>query len=143
MRKVESLVAKAVGKPEVVRAARAWVVMHRWEAVVGEGLASRSTPDRYDRGTVWVAVKGSEWAQELRLMKEDILARLNAEAKERLFTDVRFGVRAAKPKPRLMSVEPKPAPEAPAPDWREGLSILEIARLRLTEHRPSDDRKED
>ena len=53
------MLRSAVGRPEVLKAARAWRIMHRWPEIVGEGLAERSTPDRYDRGTVWVAVRGS------------------------------------------------------------------------------------
>ena len=127
------MLRSALGRPEVVKAARAWRIMHRWPEIVGEGLAERSTPDRYDRGTVWVATRGSAWAQELRLMKETILERMNAMAGDRLFTEVRFGVRAAKPAP-IPAPEPETAKLDEAPgDWREGLSILEIARRRMAE----------
>lgn len=122
----------AIGRPEVVKAARAWRTMHRWKEVVGEGLAERSTPDRYDRGTVWVAVRGSAWAQELRLMKETILERMNTMAGDTLFTEIRFGVRAAKPTPIPPPEEEVPRGEE-SEDWREGLSILEIARRRMAE----------
>lgn len=133
MRKVEGMLRSAVGRPEVLKAARAWRIMHRWSEIVGESLAERSTPDRYDRGTVWVAVRGSAWAQELRLMKETILERMNTMAGDKLFVEVRFGVRAAKPAP---FPAPEPVEESSSeakPDWREGLSILEIARRRMAE----------
>lgn len=131
LRKIGGIVSRAVGRPEVVRGARAWAVMARWPEVVGEGLAARSEPDRFEHGTVWVAVRGSEWAQELRLMKETILERLNALADERLFTDLRFGVRKAKPHPAIAAPAPAPAPPADEGDWRDGLPIAEIARRRL------------
>ena len=133
MRKVDGMLRSALGRPEIVKAARAWRIMHRWSEVVGEGLAERSTPDRYDRGTVWVATRGSAWAQELRLMKETILERMNGMAGDRLFTEVRFGVRDAKPAP-IPAPEPEtPKAGEPEGDWREGLSILEIARRRMAE----------
>lgn len=125
------MLRSALGRPEIVKAARAWRIMHRWPEIVGEGLAERSTPDRYDRGTVWVATRGSAWAQELRLMKETILERMNGMAGDRLFTEVRFGVRAPKPAP-IPAPEPETLKgEEPEGDWREGLSILEIARRRM------------
>ena len=135
MRKVEGMLRAALGRPEIVKAARAWRTMHRWNEIVGDGLAERSAPDRYDRGTVWVAVRGSAWAQELRLMKETILERMNAMAGDKLFTEIRFGVRRAKTPPTLPP-EPERAegdlPNDPeVGDWRDGLSILEIAARRL------------
>ena len=132
MRKVEGMLRTALGRPEIVRAARAWRIMHRWPEIVGEGLAERSTPDRFDRGTVWVAVRGSAWAQELRLMKETILERMNGMAGDAMFTEIRFGVRAAKPTP-IPPIEPLSGKGEGETDWREGLSILEIARRRMEE----------
>ena len=88
---------KAVENSEVLRAGRAGSVLRRWDEIVGPQLAQKSAPDRYDRGTVWVATQGSAWAQELRLMKPILLERMEAMAGERgMFLDVRFGVRPAR-----------------------------------------------
>lgn len=85
----------ALGRPEVLRTARAQIAMHRWGEVVGEALAEKSFPDRYEKGTLWVVASGSAWAQEIRLRKEDIVRRLNEVASEPgLFREVRVGVRA-------------------------------------------------
>lgn len=133
MRKVDGMLRAALGRPEIVKAARAWRTMHRWNEIVGESLAERSAPDRYDRGTVWVAVRGSAWAQELRLMKETILERMNAMAGDRMFTEIRFGVRKAKAPPTLPP-EAEPERETGNPevgDWRDGLTIMEIAARRM------------
>ena len=93
MRHVARVLPRAVENAEVLRAARAAAALRRWEEAVGPLLATKSVPDRYDRGTVWVATQGSAWAQELRLMKPLILERLEAMVGERgMFLDVRFGV---------------------------------------------------
>lgn len=98
MRHVGRVLPRAVENADVLRAARAGAVLRRWDEAVGELLAQKSQPDRYDRGTVWVAVQGSAWAQELRLIKPVILERLEAMSGERgMFLDVRFGVRPPKP----------------------------------------------
>lgn len=91
-------------------------------------MATRSFPDRYDHGTVWVAVTGSAWAQELRMQKDQILARLTERASEpNLFINVRFGVR---PLPEPASQEEE-RPAAPPREEESGLSIREIAERRL------------
>ncbi len=98
MRHVGRVLPRVVENAEVLRAARAGAVLRRWDEAVGAVLAQKSRPDRYDRGTVWVATQGSAWAQELRLMKPIILERLEAMAEERgMFLDLRFGVRPPKP----------------------------------------------
>lgn len=145
------MLPRAVDNAEVLRAARAGAVLRRWEEAVGPVLAQKSTPDRYDRGTVWVATQGSAWAQELRLLKPVILERLEAMCGERgMFLDVRFGVRPAKPpmgfdvaeaslpREREPQIEapppPKPKVVEPArdvPRSEAGMSIRERAARRL------------
>lgn len=161
MRHVGRVLPRAVENAEVLRAARAGAVLRRWVEVVGELLASKSVPDRYDKGTVWVATKSSEWAQELRMRMPQILERMEAMAGERgMFLDVRFGVRPAKsevfepeedvlalpsePTEPLTSaarisrslrerpaVPPPPVPEEPKPPEETGLTIRERAARRL------------
>lgn len=98
-KRIESLLGAALGRPEVLKAARAQIAMQEWAAVVGDGLASKSFPDRYEKGTLWVVAEGSAWSQEIRMRKEDIVKRLNEVAGEKgLFQDLRVGSRAIRAK---------------------------------------------
>lgn len=94
MRKVRHVLEFAIDKREVLRAARAWRALRQWDEAVGPALAQKSCPDRYEHGTVFVAVEGSTWAMELRMRKDEILARLRSISDEpTLFDKLRFGVR--------------------------------------------------
>jgi hypothetical protein len=131
VRKISAIVPGAIGREEVLKAGRAMRVLRRWPEVVGEAMAARSAPERYDRGTVWIAVTGSAWAQELRMSKGIILNKLHGLAHENgLFQDLRFGVRPL----------PEPVPEedgalskrkAEYANSLRDLSIREIAERRL------------
>jgi len=127
VKKVANMLGAALGREELNKILRARVVLKEWPEIVGPMLAERSHPERFDRGTVWVAVEGSAWAQELRMMKETILKRLQERATgAAVFTDVRFGVRPLPP--REAEVQEGPPPVDPP----EG-SIREIAERRLRE----------
>ena len=125
MNPIQNLLNSTVMPPEVLRAARAITVMRKWELVVGKDMANRSWPERYDHGTIWVAVVGSAWAQELRMQKDEIIARLNTIADEPgMFVNARFGVRPLK-KAIVGEVTEENLPDT------EGLTIREIAEKRL------------
>lgn len=133
MNPIQHLLNSMVVPPEVLRAARAISTMKKWEIVVGKEMAARSWPERYDHGTLWVAVVGSAWAQELRMQQEQILARLNETANEEtLFVSVRFGVRPLK-KAVVGGVTADEVSDC------EGMSIREIAERRLEHLRSKDD----
>lgn len=129
MNPIQNLLNSSVLPPEVLRAARAISVMKKWEQVVGADMAMRSWPERFDHGTLWVAVVGSAWAQELRMQKDEILGRLNTIADEPgLFLSVRFGVRPLK-RAVVGGVTEDDLHE------NEGLTIREIAEKRLKKWR--------
>ena len=120
--------------PEVLRAAWALSVLKQWDTVVGSHLAAKSSPDRYERGVVWVSVQGSAWAQEMRMHRETILTQLNSIAEEPgLFVDIRFGVRAVK-----TSGSVEPAVEVVELEDLSGLTIREIAERRLAKLQAQD-----
>jgi predicted nucleic acid-binding Zn ribbon protein len=97
MKRLSDILPGALGRAQVLRTARAQIAMRHWESVVGELLAKHTTPDRYDKGTLWVCASGSAWAQELRLHKDEIIRRLNeCAASEQLFCDLRVGVRQSR-----------------------------------------------
>lgn len=137
MRKLSNMLGDALGRDEIIRTAHAQRILRRWPEVVGDLLSNRSWPDRYSRGTVFVAVDGSAWAQELRMIKDTILRRLREiSGDEHLFMDVRFGVRPyekklpyERPKER-MKVNPE----------KRRLTIAEIREQRLKEW-PSDEER--
>ncbi|CAN5402272.1 hypothetical protein BH11ARM2_BH11ARM2_39190 [soil metagenome] len=125
MRRASDILSRAIERPEILRAARAGLTLERWSEVVGPLMAERSRPDRYERGTVFVAVTGSAWAQELRMRREEILERLRQLSGEpSLFINIRFGVRSL-PEPEVQSIQP----DYDTPP--EELSIREIAERRL------------
>lgn len=120
------MLADALGRDEVIRAARARTALREWDKIVGPALADRSHPEKFERGTVWVAVAGSAWAQELRMQKEVILKRLRAQVgSESIFVDIRFGVRPLPDKTAEIEIV-----EVPREDL-DHLTIREIAERRL------------
>lgn len=134
MRQVQDLLFGAVGRDEVVRAGLAQRVLQQWPDVVGPVMAERSWPERFENGTVWVAVSGSAWAQELRFAEEAILAKLNEISGGRVyFRAIRCGVRPIPPREAEIIV-PEPAVdpgESVVSGEPEDLSIREIAERRL------------
>ncbi|HWP30748.1 MAG TPA: DUF721 domain-containing protein [Fimbriimonadales bacterium] len=83
---------KILGRPEIVREAKARIALKHWEDIVGCILSKKSAPDRYSRGVLWVSVSSSLWVQELQLRKKELLASLNERSGENLFQDIRFRV---------------------------------------------------
>ncbi|HEU4533138.1 MAG TPA: DUF721 domain-containing protein [Polyangiaceae bacterium] len=104
-----------------------------WRRVVGMGVALRSRPLRVVRGTLWVRVASSSWAQELSLLQGTIIDRLAAYGVR--VERVRFQVGDVGPPNRAPRVE-APPPAAPKADLPEelvrALAAVEDEELRRT-----------
>lgn len=87
------LIERAIGRPEMSRTLRAQRVMRQWASCVGEPIAKKSHPEKFQKGTLWVGVSSAAWVQELQMLKLEILQRLNTLAEEDLFSDIRFAVK--------------------------------------------------
>lgn len=128
MRRIAKVLKEALPQQEALRQARASRTLKRWPEVVGKMLSEKSWPDRFEKGTVYVAVSGSAWAQELRMKHSAILKRL-AELSEEpgLFQDLRFGVRTL---PEASAAE---ADLGPMPKVRQPLTPEEFREKWLVE----------
>ncbi|MBL8039917.1 MAG: DUF721 domain-containing protein [Chthonomonas sp.] len=93
MKKLGDVLPRAFDRPEILRAGRAQRVIRQWATIVGDTIGQHSVPDRYEHGTLWIAASGNAWAQEIRLMKTEVLKRLNEAAGETLFEQIRVGTR--------------------------------------------------
>ena len=65
-------------------------VQSEWERVCGAAIAAESQPVAEREGVITVACRSATWAQELDLMQESLLARLNAAFSERRVEGLRF-----------------------------------------------------
>jgi len=79
--------------------------VQRWEEVVGERIAEVSRATSVAGGVLFVQVASSAWLNELNLMRQDILARLNAGRKEGRIERIVFTLweKAALPHPEDLS----------------------------------------
>lgn len=92
-----------------------------WEGVVGPQVAGVTQVESVRDGVLFVRVKNSVWANELTLLKEDMLRRLNSKLGGRILTDIHFkasGLARDKKKPAIIL--------APAP------TEAELARIVLS-----------
>ena len=134
-----SLLAKAIGRKEVLERLEARQITQRWEEAVGEPLATKSTPEKFEHGVLTVVVISAPWAQELRLRKAELLDRLNLAAGRDLFEDLRFSVRTPAKKQEAESVPEPFEPEDLAIDVSIP-EIAEIVRRALGRHRAASKR---
>ena len=120
MKRIDRVLQFAFDQKEIVKAAQVGQALRRWDEIVGEELARRSWPDRYEAGTVYIAASGSAWAQELRMRKTLIMDRIAEILGTRaLVSDVRFGVRKLPSRPESVAPPPKAVvtvqPDSPTP----------------------------
>jgi predicted nucleic acid-binding Zn ribbon protein len=63
-----------------------------WPQAVGDQIASKTQPDCFKNGILFVRTVSSVWVQQLHFMKDEIMDKLNALSERPLIKDIRFHV---------------------------------------------------
>lgn len=69
---------------------REYEAVTRWEEIVGDQIARVSSPSGIEKGVLVVKVNNGPWRNELSLMKEAIIGKINASLGEKVVRDIRF-----------------------------------------------------
>lgn len=117
---------------ELAQALRPHLAKARWAEVVGPQVAGVTQVEKVQNGSeLVVRVKNSVWANELILLKADMLRRLNQALGGKVLTDIHFkasGLRRDKAAPVSPTV---PAPEAPSEEELARVVLSPEARARV------------
>ena len=65
----------------------------KWDEVVGPQVAASSVAERIRDGVLYVCCKSSMWSNELTLLKDDIVNRLNKAIGKKVVIEIRFTTR--------------------------------------------------
>jgi len=79
-------------RAEVEPATLLAAVQGRWATAVGDRIASEAWPDRERDGAITVVCRKATWAQELDLMQNELLEKVNSALAEPRVRRLRFVV---------------------------------------------------
>lgn len=95
-RKPKSLASAAAGVQAVLKAGDLWQALRphmaklKWAEIVGPQVAAVTQVEKVQGTALVVRVKNSVWANELSLLKGDMLRRLNLALGGQVLSDIRF-----------------------------------------------------
>lgn len=102
---------------ELAQALRPHMAKARWAEVVGPQVAGVTQVEKVQNGTeLVVRVKNSVWANELVLLKGDMIRRLNAALGGSVLTDIHFKASGLSKKKKADTPAESPLPPTPSDD---------------------------
>ncbi len=88
--KINTVIKETVYSLQLEKRLNQYKLMSKWEEVVGKNIARNATPSYIRANTLYVETSSSAWAQELNLIKKELIRKLNKYIKKRTITDIRF-----------------------------------------------------
>ncbi len=65
-------------------------IFNRWKEIVGDEICKKAKPFRITRGILYVSVATSTWANELNLMSDQLIKKINSFIGEEVVKGIRF-----------------------------------------------------
>lgn len=90
MEDIGSIIGSVVSRMDINTKLKTSSIFNHWEEIVGEEIAKRSRPEKLVRRILYISVATSTWANELSLMSEKLIDRINSFAGEDLVGTLRF-----------------------------------------------------
>ncbi|MCK5567660.1 MAG: DUF721 domain-containing protein [Actinomycetia bacterium] len=87
---IGSIIGSVVDKMELSKKLRVSNIFNHWEDIVGKQIAKKSKPERLLRKILYVSVTTSTWANELSLMSEKLIEKINSFTGEDIVKTIRF-----------------------------------------------------
>ena len=114
---------------ELAKALRPHLAKARWAEIVGPQVAAVTQVEAIrGEGILVVRVKNSVWANELALLKDDMLRRLNASLGGKVLSDIHFKASGLARAPKKNTAAPVPAPN---PDDLARILLSQEVRTRI------------
>ena len=67
-----------------------WMVVTKWQEIVGDELANRAKAVRYSDGTLFVTVEDDAWRQEISMKTDEIIDQIKSYPFGRVINDIRL-----------------------------------------------------
>jgi hypothetical protein len=109
-----------------------------WESIVGEDLAQKTRPSRFDGVTLHIITISGAWSQQLAFLEPQILSALQCLPEVKSIERLRFRVgrlRAGSSALQTLHCAPAPPARVRADDIPTGASALERLRIRCARSR--------
>lgn len=78
------------GNPGLPRISREFKIANAWSKVNHANIAQNSSPEKLVGGVLYINAANSAWAQQINLLKPEIILKLNALIGERIINDIRL-----------------------------------------------------
>jgi predicted nucleic acid-binding Zn ribbon protein len=74
---IASVIRRFVSDSEMTSKLQRYSIFNHWEEIVGDGISSRTKPEKISRDILYISVTNSTWANELSMMSGQLLDKIN------------------------------------------------------------------
>jgi hypothetical protein len=90
---IASVIRRFVSDSEMAYKLQKYSIFNHWEEIVGDGIGSRTKPEKISRDILYISVTNSTWANELSMMSGQLLQKINNYIGSAAIKELRFKVK--------------------------------------------------
>ncbi len=87
---IGDILGKLVKDLNMDKKMKVFKIFNHWEDIVGQQIAEKSKPEKLKDGILFVSVASSTWANELNLMSQQLILKVNSFTGLKVIKDIRF-----------------------------------------------------
>jgi predicted nucleic acid-binding Zn ribbon protein len=89
---ISSILDDYVSDSELGKKLKKFSIFNHWEDIVGKEINRKTRPQKLFKGILYIYVSDPGWANELSMMSEQLIERINSFIGEKIISQLRFKI---------------------------------------------------
>ena len=89
---ISTILDSYVSGSELGKKLKKFSIFNHWEEIVGKEINRQTRPQKLFKGILYISVSGPGWANELSMMSEQLIKKINSYAGEEIVNQLRFKI---------------------------------------------------
>jgi len=89
---INSILDNYVLESELGKKLKKFSVFNHWEEIVGKEISRKAKPQKIFKSILYISVSGPSWANELSMMSEQLIEKINTYIGDEIITKLRFKI---------------------------------------------------
>jgi len=90
---MKSILSDVLDNSDLGKKVKRYRVFNHWDEIVGKDIGKKTSPERFIKDCLYINVENPTWSNELSMMSEQLILKINSFLKENIVKEIRFKIK--------------------------------------------------
>lgn len=92
-KKIDSIMKDVLEGTGLESKIKKYRIFNHWDEIVGKQIGDKTSPEKFVKDCLYINVENPTWSNELSLMSQQLINKINSFLKENIVKEIRFKIK--------------------------------------------------